>query len=840
MKRKRIRIVCLALLCSVCAFSQQPAPKTLPARRTTAGFKIDGYLKEAAWKEAVPATQFTEWRPNFGAIEDSVTRTEIYVLYDNTSIYVAGYCHERSKDSVSTELVGRDQIGVNDYVGIIFDTYNDKINAFGFYVTPLGEQFDAKYSNTSGEDGSWNAVWDSEAQLQPDGWTFEMRIPYSAIRFVSKDNQTWGLNITRNRKKAGRQFMWNPVDPQVNGFVNQEGLWTGIEKIEAPIRLSFSPYFSTYVNHYPYKTAGVKDVTSSVNGGMDVKYGISDAFTLDMTLIPDFGQVQSDNRVLNLTPFEVKYNENRAFFTEGTELFSKGGLFYSRRVGGEPLHVNDVYAWVLPVEEVAENPLESKLINATKVSGRTKKGFGLGVFNAVTKPMYATIEDKVTHEKRKAETGPLTNYNIVVFDQTLKNNSAVSFINTNVLRNGPDYDANVSAALLNFNNKKNTYNWNGKFAISQLIQQEKNSNGYSHNVSFGKTGGRWNFQIGEELADDKYDINDMGLLYNNNFIDHYLWTGYRWVTPGKWFNRLQINYNAYHSILYKDIPGQKVNSRFQSFSTNINANAQLKNLWWVGMFVGYVKGGNDFYEPRVTGYSFKTPQRVQFNPWFETNFTKKYYVSFDYFLGIRSLFNSPNHEIRFSQRYRFTDKFSISQQLYYNPTRNDAGYYNKYYKRDAGGNWVYDADGNKILEDIIFSRRDRETVENIISVKYSFNNKSGITLRARHYWGKVSVKQLYDLKTDGTLVTTRHADVAIKHQNFNIFNIDGVYILQFAPGSFINIVWKSQSSRETDPVSYRYFKNFGRTVSAPQNNNLSVKIIYFLDYLDFKKWKKKG
>jgi hypothetical protein len=154
-------------------------------------------------------------------------------------------------------------------VGVIFDTYHDKINASGFYVTPYGEQFDAKYSNASDneEDGSWNAVWDSESKIHADGWSFEMRIPYSALRFVSSDNQTWGLNITRRRNKTGQQYMWNPIDPKVNGFINQEGEWTGIGKIEAPVRLSFSPYFSTYVNHYPAKTEGVKDFTSSVNGG---------------------------------------------------------------------------------------------------------------------------------------------------------------------------------------------------------------------------------------------------------------------------------------------------------------------------------------------------------------------------------------------------------------------------------------------------------------------------------------------------------------------------------------------------------------------------------------------
>jgi hypothetical protein len=807
----------------------QTPGKQLVAQRTTAAIKIDGNLDEAAWKDAIPATGFAEWRPNFGQPEDSATRTIVYLLYDNTSVYVGGYCHERRRDSISKELVGRDVVGVNDFVGVILDTYHDRINAVGFYVTPYGEQFDAKYSNgNNGEDPSWNSVWDSEAKVHEDGWSFEMRIPYSALRFSNRGNQTWGLNITRRRNKTGQQYMWNPVNPKVNGFINQEGEWTSIEKIEAPLRLSFSPYLSAYLNHYPNHTTGVKDWTSSVNGGMDVKYGISEGFTLDMTLVPDFGQVQSDNRVLNLSPFEVKYNENRPFFTEGTELFNKGNLFYSRRIGSQPLHYYDVTDTsgddnhIHSNEHILTNPQESKLINATKVSGRTGKGLGIGFFNAITRPMYAEVEDN-NGNKREIETSPLTNYNIMVLDQTLKNNSAISLINTNVTRNGSDYDANVTAGLFDFNNKKNTYNWNGKFAVSQLSNpQQKNTNGYSHTLGFSKTGGRLNFQLGEEIADEKYNINDMGILYNNNYVDHYAWVGYRWLKPTSWYNRIQVNYNAYYSRLFHSIENQKIDNKFQTFNTNVNANMQFKNLWFVGMFVGYVTRGYDFYEPRTTGYAFRSPQRIQFNPWVETNSAKKYYVNFSYFVGIRSLFNSPNHQFNFSHRYRFSDKFSVSHDILYNPAINDAGYFQRYYD-------------NNVLQDIIFSRRDLKTVQNILSFKYNFNNKSGITFRARHYWSKVHVKELYDLQADGNLKPTIHQSVAIEHQNFNIFNIDAVYTWQFAPGSFINIVWKDESSTGNDNISMDYLRNFDHTLASPQNNNLSVKIIYYLDYVNFRK-----
>ena len=284
--------------------------KTLSATRTTTNIKIDGIIDDGAWKLAKPATDFIEQRPNPGEIEAAGSRTEIYILYDNTSIYVGGYCHERTKDSISKELVGRDRSGVNDYAGIVLDTYNDKSNALGFFVTPYGEQFDIKYS-TNNEDISWSAVWHSESKIHTDGWSFEMRIPYSALRFVSKENQTWGLNLVRRRIKSGKQLTWNPINPKVSGFVNQEGELTNIGKIESPLRLSFSPYLSSSVNYYKPDT---KDWRSNVSGGMDVKYGITESFTLDMTLVPDFGQVRSDNKILNLSPFEVQYSENRPFF----------------------------------------------------------------------------------------------------------------------------------------------------------------------------------------------------------------------------------------------------------------------------------------------------------------------------------------------------------------------------------------------------------------------------------------------------------------------------------------------------------------------------------------------
>lgn len=800
----------LGILCSSQILAQAVPQKKLNAKKTTAAVKIDGLLNDTAWINAPMAADFIEWRPNANTPENYNNRTEVRILYDDNSIYIGGYCHELTSDSISRELVGRDVVGTNDFVGVIFDTYNDKINASGFYVTPLSEQFDAKYSNTGGEDGSWSAVWYSESKIQKDGWTFEMRIPYSALRFSPKGTE-WGLNITRRRNKTGQQYMWHPVSPTINGFINQEGLWTGISNIKPPVRLSLSPYFSAYVNHYPYNVPGVKNTSQSVNGGMDIKYGINQNYTLDMTLIPDFGQVQSDKKVLNLSPFEVKYEENRAFFTEGTELFNKGNLFYSRRVGSEPLYKNNVGSKLHSNEIVTENPTETKLLNATKISGRNRQGLGIGFFNAVTKSMYAEVEDTLTHEKRSVETGPLTNYNIMVVDQTMKNNSSVSLINTSVVRSGAAYDANVTAGILDLNNKKNTYNFYGKMAVSNLSSPGSSVTGYSHNFSFAKTGGRFNFSINEELANKKYDINDIGILFNNDYIDHSLWFGYKWIKPKGWYNNIYLNFNNNLSNRFSD-------GKFQSYNINANVNGQLKNLWGYGAYVAYNANGHDFYEPRIAGREFRPGQSFVSEIWGSTNRAKKYYADWDVTLSFRDLLKGRSSYVGIGQRYRFNDKFSLSTNFSYNLSHNNLGF----------------ADYLQSSDEIIFSQRTRKTSENTFSVKYSFSKKSGLSMISRHYWSQVAVKKYHTLNVDGSL-TANSSYSGNNDYNFNLFNIDLVYTWQFAAGSFINIVWKNAIQESDAEIRNKYFKNISRTVSSDQNNNISIKILYYLDYLNLKK-----
>lgn len=821
--------VCLLLCTNV--FGQTAEKKKITATRILTSLKIDGIINEPEWKTTPVAEKFTALRPVPFVAESNDNRSEVYFLYNNEGIYIGGYFHEKNKDSIASELIGRDGFGNNDFVGVIFDTYNDKINGFEYFLTPLGEQMDAKQSpnpNGDSEDFSWNAVWQSAAKINNDGWSFEMFLPYAAIRFGKKKIQDWGLNIVRRRQKSGQQLFWQSIDPTVNGFLTQEGMLTGLTDIKPPLRLQFSPYFSVYANHYPYNQSDLKNWNTLVNGGMDVKYGINQAMTLDMTLIPDFGQVQSDRRILNLTPFEVRYDEQRPFFIEGVELFNKGNLFYSRRIGDQPLHFWDAEEDAMATgQTVIKNPAQSKLINATKISGRSQKGLGIGILNAVTKPQYAIIEDGVKNQ-RKYETAPLTNYNVFVLDQTMKNNSSVSFANTNVWRAGKDYDANVSAFLFDLNDKKNTWNVGGSGSVSMLLGKNgKDTYGWAHSIYAGKTSGRFNFNVWQEMSDAKYDKSDMGYFTNNNTMDQGVWLGYKWPKAKKFFNQFRVNFNSFYSRLVTPIDVLKrSNLMYQSAGGNVNINGQTKKLWWVGSNINWRFKNNDYYEPRAYGRVWRNKGRVNGGVWWESNSAKKLSWGGEFFTGTGGYFGRTQINPALSGKIRFSSKFSLDHSISLNIAEDDAGW--AALKPDALKRGV-------LYDTVIFSRRQLRTTENILSAKYSFTNKMGITFRARHYFSKVKPVEFYELGTDGYLKTPTTEFTKNVNQNYNYFTIDMVYTWQFAQGSFVYVVWKDISESFSRNFERDYFKNFDRILNNPQANSLSIRVIYFLDYLTARK-----
>jgi hypothetical protein len=468
--------VCSFIVLPTAVAQAQPAARTITAAKTTGPITIDGKLDEPGWQGSDKATSFTQYAPVPGA--PSLQRSEVSIRYDNEAVYIGAMLYDSSPDSILKQLSSRDDDGGNaDEFQVTFDTYHDHQNAFLFGVTAAGVQVDG-IIKFDAYNGSWNAAWYSKVTINDKGWCVEMKIPYSAIRFPDKPQQQWGINFFRSIRRYKEKSYWNPVLPTVANGISQSGVMTGINDIKSPVRLSLLPYVSAYAQNY----AGVNSHT--FNGGLDIKYGINESFTLDMTLVPDFGQTIYDPRVLNLSPVEVRYDDRRYFFTEGLDLFNKDDLFYSRRVGGTPINF---YAptGTYSRDSIIANPATTKLYNATKISGRTKHNLGIGFFNAIASPEFATVLDS-NGRQRQCQTGPLTNYNVLVLDQALKNNSYVSLINTNVWRQENSYNADVTGLLFKFANKANSYSFSGSGDMSQLYYAAKPDIGYRYALNYGK------------------------------------------------------------------------------------------------------------------------------------------------------------------------------------------------------------------------------------------------------------------------------------------------------------------------------------------------------------------
>ena len=278
--------------------------KTLKAYRISQEIKIDGKLSEGAWSNAEKASGFvqTEPTPGLPAMFDS----ETYFLYDNNAIYIGARLNDPEPDKILKELSLRDQTGNADNFSVFFDPYKSGLNGFIFLVTSSGVQYEAIVTNNE-DDINWNAVWESAVSQDSEGWYVEMRIPYSSLRFPSNDSQDWHVQFGREVRRFRESSYWSPIDPTIAGWAQQSGKVTNIENIKSPVRLSLTPYLSSYLNTSfdPQNSLKKSSASTAYSAGLDLKYGLNDAFTLDMTLIPDFGQVISDKQLLNLSPFEV-------------------------------------------------------------------------------------------------------------------------------------------------------------------------------------------------------------------------------------------------------------------------------------------------------------------------------------------------------------------------------------------------------------------------------------------------------------------------------------------------------------------------------------------------------
>ena len=786
------------------------AQKTYTTKYANAEIKIDGHLDEAIWSELEVATNFVENYPNFGVLAER--QTECMIFYGPEELYFAARVYDDT-DSVSYFMSQRDRFGNADYVGLTIDTYGNKLNAFAFYVTAAGVELDALV-NEERFDYSWNAVWRSRTQPTEYGWSVEMRIPYSAIRFPNADKQTWLLNFERMIRRTRVNSYWNPVDPEKYGEIAQSGNLEGVENIKPPLRLSFSPYSIGYVERNSFQ--GNATTSSRIATGLDVKWGLNDAFTLDMTLVPDFGQTISDNQVLNLGPFEVAFDENRPFFLEGTDLFGIGNVFYSRRIGSRPFNqrLEQQNMETTGDELLVSSPGRAPLLNGSKVSGRTKSGLGIGVFNAIEGRTASIFRDS-TGREYEVETNPLTNYNVTVFSQNLANNGRVSFLNTNVMREGQARDANVSVVSSQIFSKDRNYSFSGTYKLSDIIRPTEHDFGHAFNIGMQKEQGsfRYGFRYYEES--DDYNPNDLGLLFANNSRGMGANANWNQFKPkGRFLRKWANAWVGYEELYFPRL--------FSSFDMNWGVGGTFRNFLTAGINGGFAPlGFVSHFESRHFGVPVNYAPSFRIGGFYSSDYSKPF--ALDARFNTRQFAGSDQHNYNFniSPRFQFSSQFFLTYTADYTHFQKDYGYVLTQYNP------------NRV---ILLGNRNRDVVTNSLEGELIFTKRMGTNIRFRHYWQTVNYLWFGELQPDGEQVRSAYNELnengeSIHNTTFNAFTIDVTYRWVFFPGCEFQVFFKNNIFASKQANEVNYFNTFDTLFDQPQLNSLSAKVLVFIDAL---------
>ena len=775
---------------------------------------IDGILSDEIWKDLDPATDFTLIWPETrqGKNVPKEYETTAYVGYDQDAIYVGAILNHPNPDKMPKEFSQRDDIwDVNaETFFVTLNTYNDDLNFFGFQITSAGTVGDV-YSSGSieSDDFLYDTVFDAKAQINSEGWSLEMVIPYSALRFPEKEIQLWGLNFGRKIESLDETYVWSPVNVNELEYHESNGTLMGINNISPPVRLFFYPYVQSSVN----LQKGLEPA-ASYTAGMDVKYGLSSSFTLDASLIPDFGQVAFDNVELNLGPFEQEFSENRAFFTEGATLFKiaddnmgGGSFFYSRRIG-EKVSVDDDL--LVNDEQVINFDDTPQLLNTIKVTGTTNKNLSIGFLNAITDKVDAKIQNSSSNQTRKQTIQPLVNYNVISLSQQLLNDySSISALNTNKTGGDGLYGNNVAFVADLFDDNRD-FNIKVK-AFGSKTPAENSKNGFRSGISFSELKGNFRYNVSWWGVDKHYKQNELGYF---NFLDHQRFSSrisYQ-ILKEYGFLRNYSNYLWFHDTRTFHSSERKLwGLRFgNDFST--------QNLMVFEADFAYSSRTRDYDKPRTINRFIEEPANFQAKLVMKSNKNKdfSYRIQWNNFAYFKEDFEEQKSQNRLnlSTFYRFSEQFSLALKSNHLNFKDDVGYL------------------KTINQDIYFGRRDIRSVENNINLSYFFDSKKWINLRLRNYWSRAKYDQtLFRLKEDGKRSETDFSVLDFDPDaNFNIWNLDVNFEWWFAPGSNLVLLYRNQLFKSDNATKLDYFGSLNNLFDLTAQHQFSIRVNYLIDF----------
>ena len=823
---------------------QPPPVRSVAATRADRAPVIDGRDDDAVWREAPAITDFQEWRPSEGGAPK--LPTEAKIAYDAANLYVFVRAFDPHPDSIITVLARRDYFTPSDMIWLFLDSYHDRRTGYEFGVNPSGVKLDAQVYNDGNEDFAWDAVWDVATRVDSLGWTAEFRIPLSQLRYGRQKNHTFGFTIDRDLYRYSQRVSWPLFRQSKAGFVSQFGEVGGFDDLEAPRRLEAAPYLVT--KNVSQSTATGIGRTQDVTVGGDLKYRVASNLTLDATLNPDFGQVEADPAVLNLSAFETFFNEQRPFFVAGRGLFqfdvncsqvncNGEGLVYSRRIGRAP-ELAGTY-------NDNTSPAFTRILGAGKLTGRLPGGLTIGALNAVTE--HVTGVGGVTIE-------PTTNYGVVRLRQDLRGGeTSIGGIVTAVNRDNDSWtspylrhNAYVGAADFRHRFPGGRFEVSGSLDFSRVAGSAQaidstqrdavhyyqrpdalrydptrtSLSGDAEELQISKVGGAHLLgQTGYQRRSAGFEVNDLGYLQRADQQSWNTWIGYFDRHERALYQRFQWNFNWWQYWTTAGLPEER--------AFNTNTHTTFRNTWsfhtgatWGQLGETYcyscARGG-----PAVRQDSYLAPwaglngdDRRAIVPYFWVNYWRGD--------GGRSRSVNVSPEVDFKLASRVTAALIPS----YTRTTNEV-------------QPRYSVTDSSQVTHYLFAHLEQKQLGVTLRVTYPFNASTSLQVYAQPFVSKGTYSNVRELSA-----SPRAADFASRYQvygdtavtnnpggfNYKQFRSNVVFRWEYRPGSTLFVVWSQGRQGSTGVEGTRGFGgDVGDLFSLRPDNSFLVKLSYWIN-----------
>lgn len=812
----------------------------------SAPVRLDGVMSEPVWEGSQVAREFRQREPNEGA--PCSLETEARIAYDSAALYVGVRAYDPEPQKIAGLLTRRDSGSPSDWIRILVDSYHDRRSAFEFAVNPAGVKQDRYWFNDGqGQDSGWDAVWDVGIHKDEKGWGAEFRIPFSQLRFTARNEATFGIAVVREIARLKEVSTWPLLAKSAHGYVSSFGELTGLTLSSSPERLELVPYAVAQIDTAPQEPDNplAKSVDPSASGGLDLKYAIRPSLTLTATINPDFGQVEADPAVVNLSAFEVFFPERRPFFVENSEIFrfdtdcNDGmctGLFYSRRIGRPPQIEADA-----PDEAYVSAPAFTTILGAAKVTGRLA-GFSIGALNAVTTAEYAAVADGAQRHDTLVE--PATSYSVLRARKDFPDQSSLGFMLTATNRRltdsvqtlpdqaytgGVDWDwrlgklyslsgywagSNVQGApeAIDLLQTGNTHLFQrpdaGYLDYDPSVTQMR---GQSFMVSMSKIGGeRVRFNSNFSTKSPGFDVNDLGFMRRADERSVSNWLQIRHDRPWKHLRSFRINFNQW--------AGWNYGGEMLFKGGNVNAHAVFTNNWSTGIGVNFngrtfddrlSRGGPGGYMEGSTGIwqYFSTDDRRAVS-------------------GGNSLFwmDDRHGSRRLELNPEVTVRPSSSLSLAFGP---------RYARNHDDSQWLENLEDER--EHYVFGCLRQTTVALTTRFNYTITPTLSLQLYAEPFVsaGRYSnFKELVDGRAERYENRFSPYDYASNPDfRYTSFRSTTVLRWEYRPGSTVFVVW--QQGREEyleGQGNFRFGRDFGHVFGTPACNTFLVKFAYWFNY----------